>query len=179
MPILLEPPDFYAHNSSSWQTHKERLEIFFDINDTSPDLRGGILLISLRQDNYRKLADACDDSLKSKSYDELVELLNRLFVEHTSVFRQRRTFYALNKDPTQSVTRWLDIVKRRASECKFGNHIESIILEKFICGLKLCPTILNEFFKLEEETVSQLTLQNALEIAIHMENSMRRAKVHK
>lgn len=166
MALIGELPVFYS-GSSDWQVYTERLEQFFDVNDIAEDKKKALLLTSIGEDTYKTLRDVCHPVLpKNKTYNELIELLNKQYVVRTSVFRERVKFYTAKQYANEPISQWFARIKKLSVDCKFGNQFEAVLLDRFISGLRATP-ILDRLCE-EEDT---LTLQQAVEIATNKETS--------
>lgn len=167
MALIGEIPKFYSQNDD-WQVFTERLEQFFEINDVAEDKKRAILITSISDDVYKLLRDVCHPVLpKSKTFDELCELLNKQFVVKTSVFRERVTFYSAKQMKNETISNWFARIKKLSVDCKFGDRFDDILLDRFISGLRSSPIL----DRLCEEDEDKLTLQNAVEIAITKESA--------
>lgn len=166
MGLIGEVPIFYS-DIGDWQVHTERLEQFFEINDVVPEKKKALLITSVGEDVYKTLRDLCHPVLpKNKTYEELVNLLNKQLCVKTSVFRERFKFYIARQDPTESVALWYARIKKLSVDCKFGDQFETVLLDRFISGLLLGPIL----DRLCEED-SKITLQQAVDIALSKESS--------
>lgn len=169
MALIGEIPKFYSQEDD-WQVFTERLEQFFEINDVAEDKKRAILITSISDDVYKLLRDVCHPVLpKNKTFDELCELLNKQFVVKTSVFRERVTFYSAKQMKNETISNWFARIKKLSVDCKFGDRFDEILLDRFISGLRSSPIL----DRLCEEDEDKLTLQNAVEIAITKESSIK------
>ena len=114
---------------------------------------------------YKVLRDLCYPLLpKDKTFEELVELLNKQYIKQKSVFRERVKFYAARQYATEPISNWFVRIKKLSVDCKFGNKFDDVLLDRFISGLRPSP-ILDRLCQ-EEDT---LTLKEAVEIAVNKE----------
>lgn len=164
--MIGELPTFYA-GSSDWQIYTERLEQFFEVNEIPAEKKKALLLTSVGDDTYKTLRDVCHPQLpKDKTFDELIELLNKQYVVRTSVFRVRVKFYLAKQDTHETIAQWFARIKNLSISCQFGDNTDSVLLDRFISGLR-ASAILD---RLCEEN-DGLTLQKAVEIATTKESS--------
>lgn len=61
----------------------------------------------------------------------------------------------------ESIGSWFARIKKLSVDCKFEEHFDSILLDRFISGLRPSPIL----DRLCEENEDTLTLQNAVEMA--------------
>lgn len=171
MSLIGELPTFYSGHSD-WQVYTERLEQFFEVNDIADDKKKALLLTSVGEDVYKTLRDVCHPQLpKSKTFDELIELLNKQFVVRTSVFRERVKFYTARQYANESIAQWYARLKKLSLDCKFGERFDAVLMDRFVSGLR--PGAILD--RLCEEDGDELTVQRALEIASNKESSAKGA----
>lgn len=169
MSFIGELPKFYSQ-FDDWQVFTERLEQFFEINDVPEEKKKAILITCIGNDVYKTLRDVCHPILpKDKTFDELCELLNKQYIVKTSVFRERYNFYNAKQFKNEKITDWFARIKKLSVDCKFGDKFEAILLDRFISGLK--PSLILD--RLCEEDEDKLTLQQAVDIAIVKESSVK------
>lgn len=167
MALIGEIPVFYS-GSSDWSVYTERLEQFFEINDIAAEKKKALLITSIGEDVYKTLRDVCHPVLpKGKTYDELIALLNKQFCIKTSVFRERVKFYTARQYPNETISLWFARIKKLSVDCKFGDQFETVLLDRFISGLRPTPVL----DRLCEED-SGLTLQQAVDIALNKESAV-------
>lgn len=167
MGYIGELPQYYE--GCDWQVFKERLEQFFEINDVPGDKKRAIMISCLNDSIYKTLRDLCHPNLpKDKTFEELCVLLDKQFLVKTSVYRERFNFYNTKQNKDESIAQWFARLKKLSVDCKFGERFDSILLDRFISGLKQGP-ILDRMCEEDEE---KLTLQQAVEIAIIKESSI-------
>jgi len=166
MAFIGELPVYYS-GISDWQVYTERLEQFFEVNEIAPEKKKALLLTSLNEDTYKTLRDVCHPQLpKDKTFDELIELLNKQFVVRTSVFRERVKFYTAKQYANESIAFWFARIKKLSIDCKFGDRFDAVLLDRFISGLR-SSAILDRLCEEDDD----LTLQKAVEIASSKESS--------
>ncbi|XP_072398343.1 uncharacterized protein [Diabrotica undecimpunctata] len=135
-----------------WTTWEERLEQYFCANYVEEDKKVSVLLTLIGEQAYKTLRDICDPvKPKHKTYVELCTILRKQFTKRISVFKE-------------TIRQWYARLKSKASECKFGNILSSVLKDKFITGLKKGP-ILDRLCE-EEHTLS---FEALVEIALKKE----------
>lgn len=95
----------------------------------------------------------------------MCNLLSKQFENKNSIFVIRNKFYRATQYPTESITLWFNRVKKLSKDCRFTGNIESILVDRFICGIKQIP--LDGFYD-EKNPVS---LEKALNIALEREKN--------
>lgn len=144
MALIGNTPEFNIHKGD-WILYTEILEQFFEINSIEEHKKCAYLISVIGQDCYKILNEICYPELpKNKSYDELCDLLMKHFDKKNSVFLVRNKFYRASQYPTESIKMWFNRVKLLSKGCRFGGHIESILVDRFITGLN--QTLLERFY---------------------------------
>lgn len=164
MSVIRGLPYFYA---ADWNVFIERLEQFFVLNDVNDDSKKrAIMLTAIDDQVYKVLQNFCHPQLpKDKTYAELVELLHNEYVTRTSLFRERAKFYSARQLKNETISEWFDRLKYLSAECKFGGRFDTIMLDRFISGLR-ATSILDRLCEEDEN----LTIQRAVEIATNKES---------
>lgn len=158
----------FAQGMDDWKTYSEILDQFFIVNNVDDEKKSAFLISCIGSETYKTLRDLCHPVLpKDKPFEDLSEILRKQFSPQVAIFRERTNFYNAKQSPGENVTTWYGRVKRLSVDCKFGDNLESILLDKFITGLRV-GQVLDRLCE-ENET---LTLQQAVDIATNKECSL-------
>lgn len=151
-----------------WNVYAERLDQFFEVNDIVDEKRSALLISVVGNDAYKTLRDLCHPSLpKTKPFDELCNLLKKQYSPQVSIFRERIKFYKAQQETYETVSQWYARLKTLSVDCKFGETLDGILLDRFISGLRN-PLVLDRICE-EDET---MLLAKAIEIAVNKESSV-------
>lgn len=154
---------------TDWNTYEEILEQFFVVNNVENEKKPAFLISSIGQESYKTLRDLSHPiPPKDRTYEELSELLRKQFTPQVSVFRERANFYKASQMPGENATSWYGRIKKLSVDCRFADNLESILLDKFVTGLRV-GQVLDRLCE-ENET---LTLRSAVDIAINKECSLK------
>ncbi|XP_053688497.1 uncharacterized protein LOC128737803 [Sabethes cyaneus] len=157
-------PEFNG-SVDDWNVYQERLEQFFEVNEIADNKRVALLISVIGGDSYKTLRDLCNPVLpKNKTFDELCTLLRKQYTPQVAIFRERTNFYNARQEDYENVTQWFGRLKKLSVDCKFGENLEAILLDKFVTGLRTGQIM----DRLCEENES-LTLEHALELAVNKE----------
>lgn len=158
----------FAQGYDDWKTYAEILDQFFIVNNVEEEKKSAFLISCIGSETYKTLRDLCHPVLpKDKPFEDLSEILRKQFSPQVAIFRERTNFYNARQSSSENVTTWYGRVKRLSVDCKFGDNLEAILLDKFITGLKVGQVL----DRLCEENES-LTLQQAVDIASNKECSL-------
>lgn len=172
MALIGNVPEFKS-GKDDWSVYSERLEQFFEINDIPEEKRNAFLISSVGADTYKTIRDLCHPILpKDKTFEELCDLMKKQFTTQVAIYRERNQFYNARQFATETVTNWFARIKKLSIDCRFGGDLESILLDRFISGLKSSP-ILDRLCE-ENET---LKLEDAVAIATNKESSLKDSAV--
>lgn len=160
-------PEFYC-GSDDWNVYSERLEQYFEVNDIPAEKRSALLISVVGNEAYKTLRDLCHPSLpKEKPFEELCLLLHKQYAPQVSLYRERIKFYRAAQEAYENVPQWYARVKTLSVDCKFGENLEAILLDRFVSGLKNA-LVLDRICE-EDET---LTLAKAIELAVNKESAI-------
>lgn len=152
----------FDHEKDQWRVYSGRLKQFFLTVGIADDKRKKSALLNyVGPATYRLLFDLCSPTDPGdKSYEELCALMETHFTMPLVVFKERKDFYSATRRDGESVQDWLVRIRALASNCRFGDRLEAILLDKFVVGqsgrsfARLCE---------EEETI---TLKKAMELSM-------------
>lgn len=167
-PIIGHIPEFYGIYDE-WNVYEERLEQFFVVNEIPEDKWTAVLISCIGRDTYKDLRDLCHPLRpKDKTFEELCVELRKHYNRQICIFRERAQFYLARQRPDESINSWYARIKCLSVDCKFHQHLESVLLDKFITGLKSGP-VLDRICEENETT----TLVEALQICVSKECAIK------
>lgn len=166
-PTLLQTTNIPESSPSdeTWSVWKEKLDIHFcQINCQQENNKKAILLKSIGTVPYKILHSLCSPaSPVSKSFDELCSILETQYIPPIIIFQQRKIFHSATRKSDESVADWFARLKLLCLDCKFGEHLDAFMLDKFVLGLpdkifqKICEE--DEKFKLHDAFKKALILE--------------------
>lgn len=162
---------------TNWKIWSEQLEIHFcELNCVEENQKKAILLKSIGAETYSVLHSLCDPvSPASKTYKELCSILATHFTPPTIIFSERKNFHTAQREDGESVSEWYARVKKLALNCKFGAHLDIMILDRFVIGLpkeifeRLCED--DENIKLEQALKKAMIIETKLTTRIKAEDT--------
>lgn len=127
----------YNNEIEDWTLYEEKLDQYFEANGIKDEkTKIATLISSIGNQTYKTLRDLTFPDLpKTKTYVELTELLKTQFSPHISIWRERFKFYGAQQRAEESIMDWYVRIKSLATNCKFGNTLESVLTDKFVTGL--------------------------------------------
>ena len=156
----------FDEDGGDFASYYDILKEFFIMNDVPEEKKTAYLICFIGTQSYKTLKGLCHpEQPKTKTCHVLCHKLWNYYTPKSARFRERSNFYSKFQRPSDSVTIWHKRVKNFSINCRFGDRLEAILLDKFITGMKSGQVL----DRLCEET-DDITLQKALEIALHQES---------
>lgn len=151
-----------------WNVYSERLDQYFEVNDIPNEKRSALLISVVGNEAYKTLRDLCHPALpKDKEFEELCQLLHKQYSPQVSIFRERIKFYKAQQETYENVSQWYARVKTMSIDCKFGENLETILMDRFVSGLRN-PLVLDRICEEDEN----LILAKAVELAVNKESAV-------
>ena len=72
---------------------------------------------------------------KSKSFEELVAALKQHYKPKPLVIAERFHFYRRNQDSSESIAEYVAELRRLATTCSFGDHLDEALRDRIVCGV--------------------------------------------
>ena len=115
----------------------ERVDLFFQVNETKDDKRVPFLLNAIGGKTYALLRDLTDPDLPStKTLDGLKTLLRQHFEPKPIIVAERFYFHKRSQGPTESIADYVAELRRLAKTCQFGTFLEEALRDQLVCGVR-------------------------------------------
>lgn len=140
--------------ASDYEVFKERVELYYENNEISSGRRSGIFLEAISTCVYKLIRDRIHPEVpKSKSLEEIFQVLDSHFVEKINIRASRYTFNRIKQESGESLAEFLARIREAASDCDFGDFlkeqglntglllklrvaaIEDRVLDRFVMGV--------------------------------------------
>uniref|UniRef100_A0A182QJV4 Retrotransposon gag domain-containing protein n=1 Tax=Anopheles farauti TaxID=69004 RepID=A0A182QJV4_9DIPT len=131
-------------------------------------LIGTIPEFFVNSDDWNVYYERLEQFFEERTFEALCELLRKQYSPQVAVFRERTTFYNARQEEGETVTVWYGRLKKLSVDCRFGENLEAVLLDKFVTGLR-SGMIMD---RLCEENEG-LTLELALELAVNKECALK------
>ena len=151
--------------AESFASYMERVDIFFEANDTPDDKKVAVFLSTVGARHYDLLREKLAPVLpKSKPLDDLKEILRGYYEPKRLEIAERFVFYRRTQGPTESVSEYLAELRKCIVHCKFhADRVDEVLRDQLVCGLR------NETVQKNLLSEDKLTLDKALQLAQSME----------
>ncbi|XP_065902234.1 uncharacterized protein [Dysidea avara] len=164
--------DIFQPESEEFSAYLERVELYFEANGIKEDKQVPVFLSLLGAKTYSLLRTlVAPESPRSKSFKTLADLLKDHYEPKPLVIAERFTFHRRNQRREESVMQYLAELRRLATHCKFKDHLDEALRDRFVCGL------ISETIQKRLLMEDNLDLKRALELAQGMEAAHRNAQV--
>ena len=152
----------------------ERVQLYLLANQVEAETKVPAFLSIIGGRAYGVLRDLLAPALpQDTSLERLVATLKKHYEPSKVVIAERFHFHRREQQAEESIAEFLAALRRLATHCQFGDHLEDSLRDRLVCGL--CSESIQK--KLLSE--ADLTLQRALEIAQGMESAERNTKALK
>ena len=129
--------DQFRLENESIEAYLETVDIYFKANEISDEKKVSIFLSVVGGKIYSLLRDLLAPiKPKEKSFDELVSELKKHFQPKKIVIAEQFHFHRRNQAPEESVADFVAQLRRLATHCQFGGHLNEALRDHFVCGLK-------------------------------------------
>ena len=134
------------------------------VNDIDNERKVAGLLTLLGEKTYGLLRNLTVPAKPSeKSYEELCQLLQTHLCPKPLIIAERFRFHKRKQAVGESVSCYVTSLRKLAEFCEFGSNLNDSLRDRFVCGLKDAGT------QRRLLSIADLTLQNAIEIALAMD----------
>lgn len=160
---MVRGPQFDA-SVEPFKNFSERLEAFFTLNGTSDKKKVSSLVVFFGPEMYKTLKNLLvPDSPKTKSFDELVEVLKNHYSPACLEVAQRHKFHSRSQKPAQSLKDYSSALKQLPTNCKFGNFLQEALRDRLVACLMDKTMVRKLLSELD------LTLQRAGKLVLDMD----------
>jgi hypothetical protein len=173
MAVYGKVEEFNAEHDS-WTNYTERLTQYFLANDVQDvNKKRAILLSVVGAQTYELLRSLLSPEKPSeKSYDELVEILEKHCHPKPSPIVQRCKFYACERAHSQTVASFVANLRKFSEHCQFGASLQEMLRDRLVVGIN-DQTIQKRLLAVEYE---KLTFTKAFEMATSIEQAISGVK---
>ena len=142
----------------------ERAKIYFRANDVPEDKQAVVFLSELGDKTYSVLRNlTAPDLPQSKTFEEIVTVLESHYEPKPIVIAQRFHFHRRNQLPTENIVQYMAELRRLSTHSSFGPYLNEALRDRLVCGLR------SDNIQKRLLSVKDLTLKVALDTALSME----------
>ncbi|KFD46136.1 hypothetical protein M513_12978 [Trichuris suis] len=167
--------EFDVSNPAFWLEYSERLQFHFEANGISGTSKRLAVLCSVCGPKTYSIIRSLTfpDSPASKSFEQVLKLLNDHFLPKSSEIYHRFVYQRRLQRPDETVSSYVAELRRLAQYCNFGDTLDSRLRDQLVCGLR------DQKLQRQLLCVSELTFSSALSLALTAEASNSEvAKMH-
>ncbi|KFD60021.1 hypothetical protein M514_07753 [Trichuris suis] len=157
--------EFDVSNPAGWLEYSERLQFHFEANGTSGTSKRLAVLCSVCGPKTYSIIRSLTfpDSPASKSFEQVLKLLNDHFLPKSSEIYHRFVYQRRLQRPDETVSSYVAELRRLAQYCNFGDILDSTLRDQLVCGLR------DQKLQRQLLCVSELTFSSALSLALTAE----------
>ena len=163
--LLLPPPFEFGSRQlgSTWKTWKRRFEVYLAAseNDLASDKKKtSLLLHALGEDGivtYESFDFVLKENQIEPTFEEVIAKFDDFCLPRVNVTFERHLFFTRDQKESESVESYVAALRKLAKTCEFGELRESLVRDRFICGLA------NVTVKEKLLAVSGITLEQAID----------------
>ena len=149
----------------------ERVQLYLLANQVEAESKVPAFLSIIGGRAYGVLRDLLAPALpQDTSLERLVATLKKHYEPSKVVIAERFHFHRREQQAEESIAEFLAALRRLATHCQFGDHLEDSLRDRLVCGLR------SESIQKKLLSEVDLTLQRALEIVQGMESAERALK---
>ena len=160
----------FDDTKENWETYMERVEQFFLASDIDDDHKVPTLLSLIGGKTYTLQRDLlAPEKPATKSFQQIVTTLQEHLSPKPLEIAERFRFYKRNQHEGESISSYLDELRKHATRCNFGGNLNEALRDRLVCGLRN--------MQIQKRLLSEAKLKysKAVEIAVAMETAIRDA----
>ncbi|XP_046665591.1 uncharacterized protein LOC124357656 [Homalodisca vitripennis] len=160
----------FDSNEETWDSYIERFELFLSCNDIDHSKKVSTLLTVVGVKTFKLLRDLCTpDKPSTKSYDDLVKLINDHLYPTPSFVCERYKFSLRNQHDGESIAQYIAQLKNLSKYCEFGASLNDYLRDRLICGIR------SESTKQRLLSEANLTFDKAVQLTSQIEMAEKSA----
>ncbi len=162
----------FSLEQEEWPQYVERLEHFLCANGIdSEERKRAIFLSIIGPTTYKLLCSLISPSKPGdKPLTDLIDTLKSHYSPKPSTIVQRFKFHMQTRQAGESVGMFLAELRAVAQHCNFGPTLDDMLQDRLVCGINDGSIQRLLLYKVE------LTLEDALKIALSYESAARNAR---
>lgn len=151
-----------------WDIYAEQLDFYCIANDIlDENKRRAVLLSTIGTPTFRILKSLVfPETLNSKTFDELVNILRHHFTPQTSIVFKRHVFQRRIQLQDEPIVSYVTELKSLSRECNFENNLYERLRDQFVSGLA------NKDIQRQLLAESSITFEEAVKRALAGEAAM-------
>ena len=127
----------FRPDEDSIQAYLEVATLYLAANDIEEDKQVPILLSSIGAQTYSLIRDlVAPKTLGRLSFAQIVEVLTSHFQPKRLVIAERFHFHKRVQAADESIAEFDAALRKLAIHCEFGEMLEEILRDWFVCGLR-------------------------------------------
>ncbi|XP_019858297.1 PREDICTED: uncharacterized protein K02A2.6-like isoform X2 [Amphimedon queenslandica] len=126
----------FSPEIETFASYSERVELFLQAHAVPDDRQVAVVLNAVGVKNYSLLRGLVAPAKPSeKTVTELLDLLKGHYEPEPVIIAERYHFYTRNQKEEESVAQYAAELRRLASTCSFGDHLDDALRDRLVCGI--------------------------------------------
>ena len=122
--------------SEDWESYAEQMKHYLFANDVKEAKKVPVLLSTCGTATYSLIKSLCSpDSPDSKSFEDIVKLVQDHYKPHHSVIMERLRFNSRIRKSGESISVFMADLRRIAANCAFEDRLEEMLRDRLVCGV--------------------------------------------
>ena len=122
--------------SEDWESYAEQMKHYLFANDVKEAKKVPVLLSTCGTATYSLIKSLCSpDSPDSKSFEDIVKLVQDHYKPHHSVIMERLRFNSRIRKSGESISVFMADLRRIAANCAFEDRLEEMSRDRLVCGV--------------------------------------------
>ena len=127
------------------------------------EMKRSYLLSSLGASSYKLLKSYCTPNTPSeKTYDELKTILKNNLAPKISTVSEQYRFNQLKQETNENLSLFMARLKKAVTTCGFEGQYDTMVRNRFICGLKSEKIRTSLLSEATDETTADIVLKKAI-----------------
>ena len=128
----------YNEVTETWKNYTERVQQFFLANQVADDRKVPALLAIMGGKTYSLLRNLTMPAEPStKTYDEIVTLLNDHLLPKPLVIAERFRFHKRDQKEGETITVYVAELRKLTEHCKLRGALNDALRDRLVCGIKM------------------------------------------
>ena len=122
--------------SEDWESYAEQMKHYLFANDVKEAKKVPVLLSTCGTATYSLIKSLCSpDSPDSKSFEDIVKLVQDHYKPHHSVIMECFRFNSQIRKSGESISVFMADLRRIAANCAFEDRLEDMLRDRLVCGV--------------------------------------------
>ena len=163
---IVEKIQEFRPETERFSTYVKRLKLYFDANSVTEEKKVPVFLTVIGANNYALLSDYYSPGKpQDQSLDDLIKTMENHFEPVSIIIAERFQLYKCDQKSGETIADFMAELRRLATNCKFGAHLDNALRDRFVCGLN------NEAIQKRLLLEKDLTMSKAVDLSLSLQSA--------